>query len=449
MKHRALILFDQLSKFQNKISIIESSRVYTYAELIEKVESCQIDIVKYGIQAGDVVLLVGDYSLESVSMFLALYRIGVIIVPVNTINEIEISERLDVCGTCTVINLRNNSVEKYHKEICHPLINQIRDRGESGLILFSSGSTGKPKAMIHNLDILVDSYLGKRSKSLVFIVFLMFDHIGGLNTLLNCLAMGSTIVIPKNRRPNDIAELIQKFKVNVLPASPTFLNLMLIAEVNAKFDLSSLKMITYGTEPMPDSLIKKLKLVFPWIKFLQTFGTSETGIVKTSNVAADSSILKFDDSNQEYKIVNDELWLRSATQVLGYLNHSNDNFTDDGWFMTGDMAEYTIDGNIRILGRLKEVINVGGEKVLPAEVESVIMEIESVQDCLVRAEKNVITGQMVCADIVIKKGFLFSDEKRKIKVHCKQKLDSFKVPIRILEVENISFSNRFKKVRNK
>jgi acyl-CoA synthetase (AMP-forming)/AMP-acid ligase II len=223
---------------------------------------------------------------------------------------------------------------------------------------------------------------------------------------------------------------------------------MLIAEVNAKFDLRSLKMITYGTEPMPDSLIKKLKLVFPWIKFLQTFGTSETGIVKTSNVTTDSSILKFDDPNQEYKIVNNELWLRSTTQVLGYLNHSNDSFTDDGWFKTGDLAEYTTDGNLKILGRLKEVINVGGEKVLPIEVESVIMEIESVQDCLVRAEKNAITGQMVCADIVLKKGFVFSDEKNKIKNYCKQRLDIYKVPIRIVEIQGISFTDRFKKNRH-
>lgn len=448
MEKRALLFFDQLNKFENTISIIESSRGYTYPELLKKVGSCQVDLVNYGIQAGDVVLLIGDYSFESVSMFLALYRAGVIIVPVNNINDNEISERLDVCGTCIVINLRNNSVEKHHKASCHPLIDRIRVKGESGLILFSSGSTGKPKAMIHSLDNLVDSYLGKRSKSLVFLVFLMFDHIGGLNTLLNCLSMGSTIVIPQSRRPNEIAELIQKFRVNVLPASPTFLNLMLIAEVNAKFDLRSLKMITYGTEPMPDSLIKKLKLVFPWIKFLQTFGTSETGIVKTSNVTKDSSILKFDDPNQEYKIVNNELWLRSTTQVLGYLNHSNDSFTDDGWFKTGDLAEYTTDGNLKILGRLKEVINVGGEKVLPIEVESVIMEIESVQDCLVRAEKNAITGQMVCADIVLKKGFVFSDEKNKIKNYCKQRLDIYKVPIRIVEIQGISFTDRFKKNRH-
>ncbi|WP_257970089.1 AMP-binding protein, partial [Vibrio parahaemolyticus] len=72
-------------------------------------------------------------------------------------------------------------------------------------MLFSSGSTGVPKAMIHNLDNLLSTYADKRSKSLSIMVFLMFDHIGGLNTLLNSLAMGAKIVIPQKREPEHVA----------------------------------------------------------------------------------------------------------------------------------------------------------------------------------------------------------------------------------------------------
>ena len=67
--------------------------------------------------------------------------------------------------------------------------------------------------------------------------------------------------------------------------------------------------------------------------------------------------------------------MRSKTQVLGYLNASMESFTKDGWFRTGDLVEELEGGYIRIVGRNKEVINVGGEKVLPAEVESVLLEI--------------------------------------------------------------------------
>ena len=72
----------------------------------------------------------------------------------------------------------------------HKMIKSLQDTNSSGLILFSSGSTGKPKAMIHNFDHLVNHYQNKKEKSMNMIVFLMFDHIGGLNTLLNILSMG-------------------------------------------------------------------------------------------------------------------------------------------------------------------------------------------------------------------------------------------------------------------
>ena len=75
----------------------------------------------------------------------------------------------------------------------------------------------------------------------------------------------------KKRETLEVCSLIQKYRINVLPSTPTFLNLMLINEAQLNYDLSSLKLITYGTEFMPISLLNKLKLVFPNVKLLQTF----------------------------------------------------------------------------------------------------------------------------------------------------------------------------------
>ncbi|MCG6428237.1 AMP-binding protein, partial [Vibrio parahaemolyticus] len=141
------------------------------------------------------------------------------------------------------------------------------------------------------------------------------------------------------REPEEVAQLIEKEKVNLLPASPTFLNMMLIADVHRRFNLRTLRMITYGTEAMPESLLLRLKKELPRVKFLQTFGTSETGIAQTSSRSSDSLEIKIDDPNQEYKIINGELWLKSKTQILGYLNHDMSGFSDDGWFKTGDLVE--------------------------------------------------------------------------------------------------------------
>lgn len=442
---------EKLSLYKEKIAIIDSEREISYSDLVKNISNFNLKLEKLNVNSGEVVFILGDYSFDSISLFFSLALNGNIIVPITSDNQQEINERIDVAQPDWLFNINSNTekkIEYSNKLERHHLLDSLTESKSSGLILFSSGSTGKPKAMVHNLENLLSNYIDKKGKEMNFLVFLMFDHIGGLNTLFNCLSMGVIITIPQNRNPNDIAQLIEKNKINILPSSPTFLNLMCISNVFDVFDLSSIRMITYGTEAMPESLLLKLKQKLPRVKFLQTFGTSETGIMKTTSMSSSSTFLKFDDPNQEFKIVNGELWLRSKTQVLGYINHSNESFTEDGWFMTGDLVEQTDDGFIKIIGRSKELINVGGEKVLPAEVESVIMELDFIQDCIVKSEKNSITGQMVCADIVLKDGYIFKDEKLKIKSYCRQRLESYKVPTRIIEIDKVLFTNRFKKDRS-
>ena len=259
--------------------------------------------------------------------------------------------------------------------------------------------------------------------------------------------MGARLVLPENRKPDYIAGLIEQYKVNILPSTPTFLNMMLMARVHERFDLSSLKMITYGTEVMPESVLAKLKEVFPRTRLMQTFGTSETGIAQTSSKFSGSLEMKIDDPNTEYKIVNKELWLRSKTQVMGYLNADMSSFTEDGWFKTGDLVEVSEDGYIKIVGRSKEVINVGGEKVLPAEVESVVLELDLVEDCMAYGEKNAITGQMVALQVVLAEGMDEKMAKRTIRSHCRERLDPYKVPARLQFTTATNFGERFKKIR--
>jgi acyl-coenzyme A synthetase/AMP-(fatty) acid ligase len=301
--------------------------------------------------------------------------------------------------------------------------------------------------MIHDLNNLIDSYQNKKGKKLVFLMFLMFDHIGGLNTLLNCLSMGVTMVFPESRDPELVARLIEKYKVNILPASPTFLNLILISEAQTRYDMSSLRMITYGTEPMPESLLAKLKDTFGRVKFLQTFGTSETGITQTLSKSSNSTFIKIDDPNTEYKIIDGELWIRSKTQIMGYLNSSMERFTDDGWFKTGDLVEEAEDGYIKIVGRNKELINVGGEKVLPSEVESVLFQIPDLMDCIVYGEPNPITGQMVTAKVLFKDAIKTSEAKKRVVSFCQDKLDRYKIPAKVVLMSESEYSDRFKKKR--
>ena len=440
-------ILDKFKSFNSKNAIVFEDRIYTYEEFIKQIKDYKNILDKHNISS-KVVVILGDYSFYNLALFFALYENKNIIVPITSnIKKVQddfIEESF--CQTIIKTDEKNLLIQNLKTTFSHNIIDNLREKNSSGLILFSSGSTGKPKAMIHNLDTLIDSFKDKKEKSMNMLVFLMFDHIGGLNTVFNALCMGACLIIPKIKDAKTICELIEKYKIMVLPSSPTFLNLILISEEYKNYDLSSLRMITYGTETMPQSLLLKLKEVFPKVKFLQTFGTSETGISTTSSKSSNSLFMKLEDINGEYKIVENELWLRSKTQVLGYLNASMDSFTSDGWFKTGDLVE--VDGEyIKIIGRAKEVINVGGQKVLPSEIESIILEMEEISDCMVYGEKNAITGQTVVCDVVLNKNI--ENIKKRVRVFCKDRLDTYKIPTKVNVVDKTNFSDRFKKIRIK
>lgn len=443
-------LFEKFSLFEKKNAIIIDEIEYSYAELLSKIIEYK-KVLEENISSSSVVSILGDYSFSNIALFFALYEHRCIVVPITTKVETLQKDFLEESFCNYSINIEEDIliINNLENQKTHSMIESLKKSENAGLVLFSSGSTGKPKAMIHNLDNLINSYKDKKSKAMNMLVFLMFDHIGGLNTLFNALFMGACLIIPKIRDAKTVCELIEKYKIMVLPSSPTFLNLLLISEEYKNYNLRSLRMITYGTEAMPESLLLKLKETFPRVKFLQTFGTSETGISTTASKSSESLYMKIDDPNSEYKIVENELWLRSKTQVLGYLNSSMDSFTQDGWFKTGDLVEELEDGYLKIIGRGKEVINVGGEKVLPAEVESVVLAINEIEDCMVFGEKNAITGQTVVCDVVCKKEIEKKELKKLIRSFCKDKLESFKIPTKVNLVEKTNFSDRFKKIRRK
>ncbi len=441
-------LFEKFVQFNIKNAIISEEQTYSYSQLLEQIDIYN-GILEENVKTSEVCAILGDYSFYGIALFFALYKNKNIIIPITTKVKNVQNEYIEESFCQYVIKPKKNEliIESLKNNKSHKMIEKLKENQNSGLILFSSGSTGKPKAMIHNLENLINAYKDKKSKVMNILVFLMFDHIGGLNTLFNALSMGACLIVPKTRDSKTICKLIEDYKIRVLPSSPTFLNLILISREYERYDLSSLRMISYGTEMMPESLLLKLKNTFPRIKFLQTFGTSETGISSTSSKASDSLYMKIEDSNQEYKIVENELWIRSKTQVLGYLNASMNSFTSDGWFKTGDLVEEFENGYLKVIGRSKEVINVGGEKVLPVEVESVILSMFEIDDCMVYSEKNTITGQTVVCDVVL--NIKTENIKKTIRLFCKEKLEKFKIPTKVNIVEKTNFTDRFKKIRRK
>lgn len=444
-------LFGRIEEFGNRPAVSFEGRQYTYTDLGSQIDRFRDQLREREIQPGEVVCLASDYSFFALSLFFALVRHGVILVPVTTTVRAEIEERIRQSQVERVVQLTGETIQIRNvldsPEAKHPLIRQLRDHRAAGLVLFSSGTTGVPKAMIRDCDVLLKSYEGRTPKVDRIVAFLMLDHIGGIDTFTGSFATGMEVVIPESRDPHHICQLIETHKVDILPATPTFLNLLLISGAHKRYDVSSINTITYGAEPMPESLLVRLNAAFPDARLLQKFGTSETGVPRTRSKSSLSTMMRIDDDDQESQVVNGELWLRSGTRILGYLNHDSDRFTKAGWFRTGDLAEEDEDGYIRIIGRSEEVINVGGRKVLPVEVETIMLELPEVVDCLVRGEANAITGQSVTALVVPSEAADPASIPAKVRRHCLKHLEKYKVPTRIRLSDSIETGSGHKKKR--
>jgi len=238
---------------------------------------------------------------------------------------------------------------------------------------------------------------------------------------------------------------VEKYEVELLPTSPTFINLILLSEAYKRYKVDSLRTVTYGTEPMPESTLKRFHDLFPHIRLQQTYGLSEVGILRSKSKGSDSLWVKVGGEGFETRVVDGILQIKAKSAMLGYLNAPSP-FTQDGWFNTGDSVE--VDGEyMRILGRKSEIINVGGEKVYPGEVESVIHGVENVAEVTVHGEKNPIMGNIVCAKVRLLRNEDPKEFTKRLKKYCRERLESYKVPVKVAVENERQHSNRFKKIR--
>ncbi|MFR9752374.1 ANL family adenylate-forming protein [Nocardia sp. 004] len=449
-------LISRLTDLGSKTSVIDADRHYSAQELLTAILEYESRLRAQQVRPRDVVVLNGDFSFDAITMLLALTLNGNIVLPTVNFSDTVRDTVTAHCHPQYLIRAEDGidiatlpPVDRAAADLTYA---QLGGDGAAGLVLLSSGSTGAPKAILHNLDALVQEKLSKRPrlghKAPSILLFLLFDHIGGINTLFNAVLGGSPAVIPGGRSPEEICELVEKHEIRVLPTTPTFLNLLLIGQFHRRYDLRSLRLITYGTEPMPAELLQRINEAVPRAKLLQTFGTSETGISTTVSESSRSTFFKIEDSDMQYRIVDGELQLKSRTQFLGYLNYANESLTEDSWFKTGDLVELNQDGFLRVTGRAKEVVNVGGEKVLPLEVEAILMSSPMIEDCVAYGRPNAITGQSVWVDVKPADGFSRGEIRKHVVEFMSSRVERFKIPSKVNVVDSIEVSERFKKKRN-
>ena len=172
------------------------------------------------VKPGDVVALIGDFNANSISTLLRLIDLKAIIVPLTTDTENDHEYFFDSAYVDIVIKEGNIRHIKHPRR--HKLIEDLRNKSHAGLVLFSTGTTGRPKAILHDMTFFLERFQTPRP-TLKIINFLLFDHIGGINTLLHTIFNKGVVVAPKNRNVDSILKTCAKYNVEVLPTTPTFL----------------------------------------------------------------------------------------------------------------------------------------------------------------------------------------------------------------------------------
>ena len=439
--------FERMRGFGDDSALAWNGVEASYAQLLEHEARWRAEFAGRGVGVGSVVAIDGSFSPNACAAVLALLALGAVTVPLTPLMRAHRDRFLEIAEARLLVELDSSdgwTIRELDGIARNATTRKLIERGHPGLVIFSSGSTGAPKAILHDFVAILEKFRQIRQKKTT-LTFLLFDHIGGIDTMLNTFGSGGMVVTVPDRNPDTVCRAIARYRVHTLPTSPTFLNLMLISGACNEHDMSSLQVIAYGTEPMPESTLKRLNEALPKVSLVQTYGMSELGVLRSRSRDSQSSWIKFSGDGFETKIINGVLWVKAETAMLGYLN-APDLFDAEGWLNTQDAVE--VDGEyMRILGRASDLINVGGQKVYPAEVENHLLQMQNVQDVAVFGKPHPMMGHVVAARFTLAAPEPLPAFKRRMNTFCRGRLANYQIPLMVELTEADQFGVRFKKMR--
>jgi acyl-coenzyme A synthetase/AMP-(fatty) acid ligase len=447
---------ERFRQFDQRLIAVHETGAVSYADFVRKIGHWIEALERWGVRPGDRVGLVSDHHIEAIALLQALVAHGCIVIPLSEDDSSLFDERLrTACATHVITAAAHGEIAADTAECrrlpfgdgeLHPLLAPMAANGSPGFVIYTSGSTGKGKAVLLDAARMTRRYRERIGQSFRALMFLKLDHVAGLNSLFASIYNGGTIVTCRSRQAKDICACIEKYSVEAISTTPSFLTMLLMSGVHNEHDLSSLEIINYGTEVMPGSTLATLHRTFPGVALKQGYGLSELGVMPTKSKDSSSRWMKIGGYGCEVEVRDGTLWIKSEQAMLGYLNAPSP-FDQDGWYNTGDKVE--VDGEyFQILGRESEIINVAGEKVFPAEIESFLLTLDNVKDVVVRKKKSPVVGQMVWAEFLLDDAEEPASFRKRALEHCQRHLAPYKVPghITIATTDNV-VGSRFKKIR--
>lgn len=321
------------------------------------------------------------------------------------------------------------------------------------MILHTSGTTSRPKQVpLTHLNLttsfknIIKTYdLSPSDNS--YVVMPLFHVHGLIGSTLSTLASQGTIIVPQKFSAGKFWEEFIKYGATWYSAVPTIHQIML--NVPKPTTLPKIRFIRSCSSALAEATFHKIEAHFN-APVLEAYAMTEASHQMSSNTKEKRKpgtvgqgqgveVVILDDSGKKLpQGVIGEVSIKGANVTKGYMNNpkaNKENFTEDGYFRTGDQGKYDEEGFIVLTGRLKELINRGGEKISPIELDGILLHHPSVNEAVFFGAEDSKYGQIVQAAVVLKKGKKLTEQE--VKDFMREKVASFKVPSKVFIVESI------------
>lgn len=494
-----------------ELMVFDSTK-WTFSQTNERVNRLANSLSKLGVVKGDRVGMIQVNCNQYIEAYFAAAKLGAIFVPLNFRAKADelaymianAEARLVFVGNRYVdmvdsmlpqlptvehcVSVESKATNKFYFEdligsaSADEVVSEIED-GDITLLMYTAGTTGRPKGvpLRHNgfvayvLDNVEPASPEIEERNLLTVPLY---HVAGIQAMLAAVYGGRTLVLMRQFEVKEWMATAQREKANRAMLVPTMLKWIIDDPDFDKYDLRSLKVITYGAAPMPFEVINKAIKKMPWVRFINAFGQTETASTITALGPEDHIIEGTEEEKKkklkrltssigkplpdvEVKIVDEkgntlpplevgEILAKGPRVMSGYWKdeeRTSKVITSDGWLRTGDMGWMDEEGYIYLSGRADDMIIRGGENISPEEVEDVLYSHPKIEEAAVIGVSDPEWGQQPQAIVVLKKGETVNREE--IIEYCQSKLAGFKRPRSVVFVDSLPRNPMGKVLRKK
>jgi oxalate---CoA ligase len=445
----------------------------SYKSLAEQVERLAEQFASAGLKAGDVVATILPNGLEFLVVFLALTRARIVVAPINPADKSAgLGFILSASRARAVIAQSENSAaaesaaaltipvwQPYQGRSGVVTLAQIAPASahttdapkpdDVALLMFTSGTTGRPKAVpLTHANVLasaagIASHCALQPTDRCLVVMPLFHGHGLIGAALSTLASGGALIVPPRFSASSFWPLFREHQATWYTAVPTIHQILLERADSDGAPARSARFIRSCSAALAPAVLAKLEQRFG-APVLEAYGMTESSHQAASNplpprarkpgsvgFATTVEIAIVDETGKRLAAnAAGEVVVRGPSVMSGYRDNPEANAAAfiDGWFRTGDLGVLDSDGYLRLTGRIKEMINRGGEKISPGEVDAVLLENPAVAEAAAFGVPDPKYGEEVWAAVVLRG----AADAEGLTDFCRTRLTDFKIPKKIL-----------------